>query len=109
MNNTDCIKILGKFIPMNKYTDCSKAINFDWVIEGYDADCLLEDIANEYKVDFSGFDFYDFFYDEGEIFMFGVFRYWLMKASKEPKKPLTALHLCNVIKERKWFDPPETE
>lgn len=79
----------------------------DLGIDGLDADRFVEEFSHQFDVDMSGFnpdEFYSSEYELNNIFLTvykALFRRKLLK-----KRIFRVSHLLNVIKEKKWTDPP---
>ncbi len=75
-------------------------------IDGLDAEQMMIQIAEKYNVDLSDYDPTKYHQDEAEIANF-LLHIWRAIRSKTPKhSSFTALHLYNVVRSGKWFDPP---
>ena len=67
-------------------------------IAGLDCESLINNIALEFNVDMSEFDF-DKYYFKDDISFFNIFK------KKRNKMTFNVLHLVKVIEKGKWFDP----
>jgi hypothetical protein len=67
-------------------------------IDGLDAFTFMEEIADEFEIDLTEFNFKEYFNDDRSIIE-------RMGEERMKRKIFTALHLFNVIQKKKWFNP----
>src|SRR5579859_928108 len=91
------ISIINRLSYKNRDITGDCIINYDLPIDGDDADELINSIFEEFKTDFSKFNFHEYFNDEG-IGLLPVFSFF-----RKQKKPLTVRHLIAVIERGAWF------
>ncbi len=83
-------------------------IHHDLFLWGDDVGEVLGVLEKEHKIDFSKFEFEKFFLIEGMTLGVQSLLIKRMFGSKKvPEKiPVTVGHLAEVVKQKKWFDPP---
>jgi hypothetical protein len=94
------LKIVGRF--SGKQTTTASELYHDLHIHGDDAGELLEEIHKQYETSFIGFNFNNYFPNEGEALP--RFAKWPGFKDKAVSS-LTVAHLASVVRCGHWFDP----
>jgi Protein of unknown function (DUF1493) len=76
-------------------------INFDFKIDGDDADDFMQAYSKEFNVDLSEFDFEKYFNTEGTDPIIGFF-IWLFRSNRTPKSALYVKDLLLAVDTKKW-------
>jgi hypothetical protein len=97
--------LLGKYgIKSEQITLESTMQSFKMVSE--EVFDFLKDYGNHFNVDFTGFRYYDYFFEEMHpIYVIRDLFYRIFVPSKIRKTPLTIEHLVRVAERGKWFNP----
>lgn len=84
-------------------SDCT--LFFDRIgMSGFDADEFVSWLQDEFGVDFSTFNYKEYYVADGDNFIRLIFDNFY-KTKKMPTKNFSALHLYNVVKAGIWFPP----
>ena len=106
-------------VPVEKI-NIESSIDTDIAIDGDDVFELLEALDRTQKIAWTGFDFYDYFHDEGQISTFipkfvVLLPYWALRfvlkglfpgmptlLPDRPNKSLTVIELAGTVHNRSW-------
>jgi hypothetical protein len=94
-------QIIEKYTGRKTFQGSTRLFH-DLHLYGEDADDMLGEFQKEFGVDFSEFEFSDYFPDETEM-PFGFFLFIFL--SREKKNPITIDHLIDVAERQRWFYP----